>query len=394
MPLTEQQKFEFLQKNELLQGLSSAEIKEISPLFRAITFQANEFIIQEHEISDDIYLVYHGKIEIIKQDPETGYAHSLLSLGQGALIGELASLDKAPRSASAYTLIKTTLLNLSIATLEEWRTHQDPTKQKIYFQIIQNMARHVAQRVRSTNNAVITSLSNELLHTKARVAMGMVIITVCIMMSVYVAAFNFLNYFQIDTGLGTSLLLAALSIIIVMFFAGVKKSGYPLGMFGITCKNWQISVKEAVTYSIPIMLAIVGLKWLAIKFLSGWQSHNLFEVFSLKSNTDTIPPIIHFLQFFLYLFFVPFQELIARGALQSSLEEFLISPHRILLAILMSNLLFASMHTHFSVMLTLPIFLLGLFWGWLYSRHRTLTGVILSHYLLGFWAFFIVNVMP
>jgi membrane protease YdiL (CAAX protease family) len=37
-------------------------------------------------------------------------------------------------------------------------------------------------------------------------------------------------------------------------------------------------------------------------------------------------------------------------------------------------------------------FLPGLFWGWLYSRHRTLIGVTISHILIGAWIFYFVGV--
>ncbi|PON16315.1 hypothetical protein C2W62_19100 [Candidatus Entotheonella serta] len=38
-------------------------------------------------------------------------------------------------------------------------------------------------------------------------------------------------------------------------------------------------------------------------------------------------------------------------------------------------------------------FFFGLFWGWLYARHGTLIGPIISHALLGFWALYILGIM-
>ena len=36
-------------------------------------------------------------------------------------------------------------------------------------------------------------------------------------------------------------------------------------------------------------------------------------------------------------------------------------------------------------------FAAGLFWGWLYARQRALAGVSVSHIVLGFWAFEVVD---
>jgi membrane protease YdiL (CAAX protease family) len=41
--------------------------------------------------------------------------------------------------------------------------------------------------------------------------------------------------------------------------------------------------------------------------------------------------------------------------------------------------------------LALTAFVAGLFWGWLYARQRSLVGVSISHVLLGFWAFEVVD---
>lgn len=86
------------------------------------------------------------------------------------------------------------------------------------------------------------------------------------------------------------------------------------------------------------------------------------------------------------------QELIVRGVLQSSFYEFITGRHRNFWAILLSNLLFSITHMHLSLAASFIVFVPGLFWGWLYSRYRTLVGVIFSHLFIGIWAFFIVGI--
>ena len=88
----------------------------------------------------------------------------------------------------------------------------------------------------------------------------------------------------------------------------------------------------------------------------------------------------------------PIQELIFRGTLQARLKEFLIGKHHVGLSIFVSNLLFALIHIAVSSVLSVFAFLAGLFWGWLYNKHKTLVGVVISHMMIGGWAFFVLGI--
>ncbi|HAT1596478.1 TPA: CPBP family intramembrane metalloprotease, partial [Legionella pneumophila] len=91
--------------------------------------------------------------------------------------------------------------------------------------------------------------------------------------------------------------------------------------------------------------------------------------------------------------FAPVQELMTRSALQSTF--FLFLPGEKLFrkwnAILLSNLIFATMHTHLGFNYTSLTFIAGLFWGWLFHRQQSLIGVSVSHIILGVWSMFIVG---
>jgi CRP/FNR family cyclic AMP-dependent transcriptional regulator len=89
--------------------------------------------------------------------------------------------------------------------------------------------------------------------------------------------------------------------------------------------------------------------------------------------------------------FAPFQELIYRGGVQGPLSHFLTGRGRSWLAIIGANIIFSAAHLYVSPGLAVMAFLAGLFWGWLYARQRGLIGVSVSHILLGFWAFEVVD---
>jgi membrane protease YdiL (CAAX protease family) len=108
------------------------------------------------------------------------------------------------------------------------------------------------------------------------------------------------------------------------------------------------------------------------------------------SQNPTYGPYL--LELGIYVVLAAVQEFLVRGVLQGSLQEFLTGRHVIWKSILISNLLFSTLHLHLSVSFALMAFLPGLFWGWLYSRHRTLIGVTISHILIGAWIFYFLGV--
>ncbi|HAT9447444.1 TPA: CPBP family intramembrane metalloprotease, partial [Legionella pneumophila subsp. pneumophila] len=85
--------------------------------------------------------------------------------------------------------------------------------------------------------------------------------------------------------------------------------------------------------------------------------------------------------------------LMARSALQSTFFHFL--PGEKLFrqwnGIFLSNLIFATMHTHLGLTFASLTFIAGLFWGWLFHRQKSLLGVSVSHVILGVWSLFIVG---
>ncbi|MDI1353066.1 MAG: CPBP family intramembrane metalloprotease, partial [bacterium] len=76
-----------------------------------------------------------------------------------------------------------------------------------------------------------------------------------------------------------------------------------------------------------------------------------------------------------YLLLTPLQELIVRGGVQSSLQEFLSGKYRVLMAIVVSNLIFSMTHLHMSIGMGLFVLVYGIYWGFLYARQGHIIGV-------------------
>ena len=164
-----------------------------------------------------------------------------------------------------------------------------------------------------------------------------------------------------------------------MSFFVIKKGGYPFSMYGLTTNNWRQSVMESILFLIPILLFLCVLKWLYLTRLTGMQEYPLLSLGQhLKLSKSGL-----ILTCLAYSVFAPVQEFIARGCFQSSFQNFLVGKHKTLTAIVISNLMFSMTHLHISISFALMAFIPGLFWGWQYSRHKTLIGISISHIIIG-----------
>jgi membrane protease YdiL (CAAX protease family) len=224
---------------------------------------------------------------------------------------------------------------------------------------------------------------------KIRELMGQFLIYIIVNLCLYAVVVHFRRNLVYD--LDTSILMSAciLLVLLVTSVSVVLKRGPGcLEFYGLTCPEWPTRVRNALTYSLPILALIVLAKWIAIRFLPNFDHLNLFSgrltQYSWQSN--------YLVQLGIYVGLIPVQEFIARGILQGSLQEFLTGRSRVLKAILLSNLLFSIFHLFASPYFALISFLPGMFWGWLYSRWRSLIAVSVSHTLIGVWALYVVGI--
>ncbi len=262
----------------------------------------------------------------------------------------------------------------------------------LYSIFIRNMAKGMSLHIRNANATLAEALRNELEHTRARVVMGSFIIAIIAMLFFYVLLLIYMQQHGKNlstTSFITTPMIIGYSVIIFLYMRNMRKAGYPLKTFGLTLKNWKISIKESLLGTVAFIGLLTLTKLFLITIFSDFEHRSLFEGNVVDMKTDVHTQI---LLFFLYLMFVPLQEFVARGALQSSFEEFLISPRKKMLAIFLSNILFGMTHFIISIWFGLLSFIPGLMWGWLYSRHRTLVGVTISHQLVGIWGIYFLGI--
>jgi serine/threonine protein phosphatase PrpC len=124
--------FKFLTYNELVRIMNITTVKDIGP---------NEQIIVEGDEGEDLFIVLKGNVKVHKGETE------IVALQDGDHFGEMALIDKAPRSASVTTLTDTKLLQIGRSNFFEIIRKNPKLATKLLWSFLQV----ISDRLRTTN---------------------------------------------------------------------------------------------------------------------------------------------------------------------------------------------------------------------------------------------------
>lgn len=164
------------------------------------------------------------------------------------------------------------------------------------------------------------------------------------------------------------------------------QSALPIELLGLSWRNWKQNAQEAVMLSVAFC-AVLTLVLIILRVLVPSLAHMPVVILSLD-DFSSLPFILGVV---LYVALTPLQEFLARGALQAPLEQVFTGRYRHIQANIMANLMFSVFHQHLGITFAVMVLLPGFFWGWLFSRQKTLVGVSISHAIIGIYALNVIN---
>jgi CRP/FNR family cyclic AMP-dependent transcriptional regulator len=100
-----------LRQVELFGHLTDEQLEQLAAQSRELSFRKHAVLMTEGDIGESMYVIRDGLVKVFVSDEE-GKELVLYQQGKGAVIGDIALLDDAPRSASVSTLEKTTALSI------------------------------------------------------------------------------------------------------------------------------------------------------------------------------------------------------------------------------------------------------------------------------------------
>ncbi len=129
-------------------ALEPDELKALIALLKTQDVEASESLIIEGTITDSLYFVWEGELDVIMQSPTGEYKVAVIE--QGALLGEISLLSPGKATATIRSELGCIALHLDVAGLKQfWDTY--PHAASVF---LRELSRVVAQRIHSANKTL------------------------------------------------------------------------------------------------------------------------------------------------------------------------------------------------------------------------------------------------
>jgi len=125
-------------------GVSAQALEKLELCLRTQSFKAGATVFRQDDATDDIHFIRKGALRIVLP-LGGGMVHHLATFAKGDFFGDMAFLDKAPRSANAVAETDTALFILSRAQFDKIAAAH-PAVAGIFFERLAQ-----AQRLRQTD---------------------------------------------------------------------------------------------------------------------------------------------------------------------------------------------------------------------------------------------------
>ena len=355
-------------------SLDSGEMKVIEPFLESLVLERGSLLFEEGSKTEDLYFLEEGLLDVVKA------GQHLANIKSGEWVGEISPLiDKEPRIASVFAKEKSTLKKLSFLRLKAV-AKEHPI---LYTKIVGSLLQDINNRSRLSSESSLLALQKKSALDKTRILMGNFLVNLLVAL---VAFFYFLKIFitlKLNNQIATAIIVPLLMFLTYFIGHLIRKSGYPLKFYGLTFHNWKKAIIESVGYTAALLLIVFCVKWVLWSIFPDLKGQSIFRVHeALEAAHGAFDTMLIAI---VYALFAPLQELVARGCIQGSLENFLVGKHKTWIAIILASLIFGTCHLQISLKLALYVLFAGCLWGWLYSRHRTIIGASLSHAILAIW---------
>jgi len=107
MTMTGEQKAEVLAHVALFEGLEPSSLLPLAEAASETDFDDGDALVIQGQIGSGLFIVVRGAVRIVQ------HGDDVARLGPGDYLGELAVIDREPRSASAYAVGPTSCLALA-----------------------------------------------------------------------------------------------------------------------------------------------------------------------------------------------------------------------------------------------------------------------------------------
>ncbi|MDJ1181911.1 cyclic nucleotide-binding domain-containing protein [Roseofilum casamattae] len=362
-----------LEKFALLENFSPTLLEQVEQACDRRTYARGEQILREGDCDGDIYFLLEGTVDIYKLEESTQKNLKFNQLTAGESFGEISFIDGSPRSASVQALTSCELYVLSKQKLVDGA----PNCFQILNILSSRITEDIGDRLRFLTGQHASTLQKQIQFLQERNYFGIIFICLAAFFGFNVLLTEVLRDFFPSFDIyslefvWSYTIFSTVPIILLM-----RRFKVPPQIFGITRRKMKKSIVEALIVSFSILLLLYGIAYLGDSINPNFKLIEQFFSFSWRD-------IVTSETFWSYLPHSYIQELLSRGFVQTSLEQF-IGEKRSYKAVICTSYFFAVTHAAYGLSAIVMVFFASLIFGFFYLRTRNLAGVSIVHYLLGY----------
>ena len=133
---------------EMFAGLSDQQLAKLAAIFEEKVYRSDDVLFSQGDEGDRIYVVCDGFVEIIVETDQAPGGRTLVNLGPGQVVGEMALVDQGTRSATVRVATDATIIN---STSRQKFENLCETDTAIGYRIMRNIAADLSFKLRHRN---------------------------------------------------------------------------------------------------------------------------------------------------------------------------------------------------------------------------------------------------
>jgi CRP-like cAMP-binding protein len=99
---------ELLKGVDMFEGLTEQELRRVAAICREAKYAKGQIVTSQGEEGDEMFIVRDGLVEVTVGEAGEG-PRTVVNLGTGQVVGEMALVDRGPRSATVRCVTDATL---------------------------------------------------------------------------------------------------------------------------------------------------------------------------------------------------------------------------------------------------------------------------------------------